>query len=44
MVAHLLNEAGHDAVHVRDYALQAAEGPVILERAGSDFGVLLAAS
>jgi predicted nuclease of predicted toxin-antitoxin system len=53
-VARLLNAAGHDAVHVRDYGLQAAEDPVILERAGledrilisadSDFAMLLAVS
>ena len=51
-VARLLKDAGHDAVHVRDYELHAAEDPVILERAGaedrilisadSDFGMLLA--
>ncbi len=51
-VAHLLRDAGHDAVHVRDYGLHAAQDPVILERAGieervlvsadSDFAVLLA--
>jgi predicted nuclease of predicted toxin-antitoxin system len=53
-LARLLREAGHDAVHVRDYGLQAAEDPDILERAGSedrivvsadsDFGMLLAIS
>jgi predicted nuclease of predicted toxin-antitoxin system len=53
-LARLLREAGHDAVHVRDYALHAAEDSVILERAGSedrilvsadsDFGMLLAIS
>jgi predicted nuclease of predicted toxin-antitoxin system len=51
-VARLLREAGHDAVHVRDYGLGAAGDPAILERAGmedrvvvsadSDFAVLLA--
>lgn len=51
-VARLLRVAGHDAVHVRDYGLHAAEDSVILERAemeervivsaDSDFGVLLA--
>jgi predicted nuclease of predicted toxin-antitoxin system len=49
-----LRVAGHDAVHVRDYELHAAEDPVILERAGvedrilvsadSDFAMLLATS
>lgn len=53
-VARLLSDAGHDAVHVRDYGLHAAEDPVILERAGieervvvsadSDFAMLLALS
>jgi predicted nuclease of predicted toxin-antitoxin system len=53
-VARLLKRAGHDAVHVRDYGLHAAEDAVILERAGtenrvvvsadSDFAMLLALS
>jgi predicted nuclease of predicted toxin-antitoxin system len=29
-VARLPSKAGHDAVHVRDYGLSAAEDPVIL--------------
>jgi predicted nuclease of predicted toxin-antitoxin system len=32
-VAGLLRKVGHDAVHVRDYGLHAAEVPVIVERA-----------
>ena len=53
-VARLLSDAGHDAVHVRDYGLHAAEDPMILERAeiedrvvvsaDSDFAMLLAVS
>jgi predicted nuclease of predicted toxin-antitoxin system len=53
-LARLLSDAGHDAVHVRDYGLHAAEDPMILERAGiegrvvvsadSDFAMLLAVS
>jgi predicted nuclease of predicted toxin-antitoxin system len=53
-VARLLTDAGHDAVHVRDYGLHASEDAAILERAGiearvivsadSDFAMLLALS
>lgn len=53
-IARLLAEVGHDAVHVRDYGLHAAEDSVILDRAGmeervivsadSDFAMLLALS
>lgn len=42
-VAHLLKDAGHDAVHVRDYGLHAAEDPVILERAGIEERVVVSA-
>ena len=51
-VADLLRGAGHDAVHVRDYGLAAAEDAMIFERAAqenriivsadTDFGTLLA--
>ncbi|HYZ84593.1 MAG TPA: DUF5615 family PIN-like protein [Bryobacteraceae bacterium] len=33
-LARLLREAGHDAVHVRDYGASRAEHPMILDRAG----------
>ncbi|MGO9062024.1 MAG: DUF5615 family PIN-like protein [Candidatus Binataceae bacterium] len=51
-VAYRLQEAGHDATHVRDYALQTADGEIIFDRArqersmvvsgDTDFGTLLA--
>jgi predicted nuclease of predicted toxin-antitoxin system len=51
-LAHLLREAGHEAAHVRDYGLEAAEDSLIVElaeaegrvivSADSDFAMLLA--
>jgi predicted nuclease of predicted toxin-antitoxin system len=52
LIADLLSDAGHDAVHVRSYGMQAARDEQILARAleedrtvvsaDSDFGTLLA--
>ena len=42
-LARLLSDAGHDAVHVRDYGLHAAEDLAILERAGIEDRVVVSA-
>ncbi len=43
LVAGGLRQAGHDAMHVRDYGLQAAEDEEILERATAEEQVLISA-
>ena len=42
-LASLLRKAGHNAVHLRDYGLHAAEDPVIVERARLEDRVLVSA-
>ena len=54
LVAGMLRDAGHDAVHVRDYSLESAPDTIIFERAynerriiisaDTDFGMLIAKS
>jgi predicted nuclease of predicted toxin-antitoxin system len=42
-VSRLLREAGHDAVHVRDYGMHRAADPIILDRAQIEDRVLVSA-
>jgi predicted nuclease of predicted toxin-antitoxin system len=43
LLAESLKAAGHDAVHLRDLAMQAAPDSVVLERAQADERVLVSA-
>jgi predicted nuclease of predicted toxin-antitoxin system len=43
LIANLLTEAGHDAVHVRDHRMRAATDPDVMDRAAAEGRVLLSA-
>jgi predicted nuclease of predicted toxin-antitoxin system len=43
IIAERLRQAGHDAIHVRDYAMQAATDDAILERAKGEHRILVSA-
>jgi predicted nuclease of predicted toxin-antitoxin system len=43
VVANLLNQTGHDAVHVRDYDMTAATDPEVMDRAAAETRILVSA-
>jgi predicted nuclease of predicted toxin-antitoxin system len=43
LIAEMLRKAGHDAVHVRDYALQAAADIIVFERASKENRIIISA-
>jgi predicted nuclease of predicted toxin-antitoxin system len=43
VLAEGLRRSGHDAVHVRDYGLQAADDEIIFARAGAEGRILVSA-
>jgi predicted nuclease of predicted toxin-antitoxin system len=43
LLAEGLHQAGHDAVHVRDYGMQAADDRVIFDRAGQEGRIIVSA-
>jgi predicted nuclease of predicted toxin-antitoxin system len=43
LVASILNDAGHDAVHVREYDMRAAPDSEVMDRAAEESRVLISA-
>jgi len=44
VLAERLRQGGHDAAHVRDYGMQAANDDVIFDRAAAEARILLSAT